>query len=92
VLACMHAAPGFPASMLSRAVEHDRRMMNVKDFGAKGNGTYATEAFQKAADAVPASGGVLYIPAGQPLRPEHCSASAACAQEAQHTPVLTAQA
>lgn len=44
------------------------RMMNVKDFGAKGNGTNATEAFQKAADAVPASGGVLYIPAGQPLR------------------------
>jgi hypothetical protein len=39
-------------------------MMNVKDFGAKGNGTNATEAFQKAADAVPASGGVLYIPAG----------------------------
>ena len=49
------------------------RMMNVKDFGAKGNGTNATEAFQKAADAVPASGGVLYIPAGQPLRPWHCS-------------------
>lgn len=47
--------------------------MNVKDFGAKGNGTNATEAFQKAADAVPASGGVLYIPAGEALRLRHCS-------------------
>jgi polygalacturonase len=60
-------------------------MMNVKDFGAKGNGTNATEAFQKAADAVPASGGVLYIPAGQPLRPEHCRASVACASAGAHT-------
>ncbi len=56
------------AMLLSTAAKNDCRMMNVKDFGAKGNGTNATEAFQKAADAVPASGGVLYIPAGQPLR------------------------
>ncbi len=38
---------------------------NVKDFGAAGNGSKDdTEAFFKAIEAIPVTGGVLYIPAG----------------------------
>lgn len=38
---------------------------NVRDFGAKGDGKCDdTDAFLKAVEAIPASGGVLYIPPG----------------------------
>lgn len=53
-------------STASRALQ-DRfaEVVNVKDYGAKGDGTtYDTAAVQAAANAIPAGGGVLYIPAG----------------------------
>lgn len=40
-------------------------VFNVKDYGAVGNGTYNdTSAIQAALDAVPATGGTVYFPAG----------------------------
>jgi hypothetical protein len=44
---------------------HFGDVVNVKDFGVTGNGTtYDTAAIQAAANAVPAGGGMLYLPAG----------------------------
>jgi polygalacturonase len=41
---------------------------NVRDFGARGDGgSDDTEAFFKAVEAIPSTGGVLYIPAGASL-------------------------
>ncbi|WP_269523067.1 right-handed parallel beta-helix repeat-containing protein [Coraliomargarita parva] len=40
-------------------------VVNVRDYGAKGNGKHNdTEAFQKALAALPAAGGTIYVPEG----------------------------
>jgi polygalacturonase len=54
----------FPSSMLMAASEKGTRF-NVKDFGAKGDGSFSdTKAFVSAMEALPISGGVIYIPNG----------------------------
>lgn len=46
-------------------VTEDRRVVNVRELGAKGDGEADdSAAFQKAIDSVSQSGGVVYIPAG----------------------------
>jgi parallel beta-helix repeat protein len=47
-------------------IEIGSRTINVKDKGARGNGTHDdTAAIQAAIDALPTSGGTIYVPAGR---------------------------
>lgn len=54
----------FPLDQAEQAL--DATVINVRDHGAKGDGqTNDTAAFHKALDALPASGGTVYVPAGR---------------------------
>ena len=59
------------ANDMANAVNNVNFMLNVKDYGAVGNGSTAdATAIQAAINAVPAAGGTVYFPAGTYIIPK----------------------